>query len=109
MTAEHETLTYTDPRFIDGDPFEVADKALAQVEDIAKLLERAAGDAFVMARNAEQERMLYAAPDKVPVIDRPTAVLSRISTFCSRAADTVREIEPVRRAARFNPRHPPKE
>lgn len=111
MSTDHTTLTYTDPRTFNGDPFEVADRAFEQVEATAALHERALSDAFVMARNAEMERALYAAPNEVPDGDAyaRSAAGQRLGSFLDQIKTQIAGLSPLRRAASFNPRRPPKE
>lgn len=52
------TITFTDPRDFDGDPYDVATRAVAQCSGILALYEQALDAAMLMARNAEMERNL---------------------------------------------------
>lgn len=49
-----------DPKNFDGDPFDVATRAVAQAAAMATLLYKAIEDAEITARNAEMERNLGA-------------------------------------------------
>lgn len=49
-------ITITDPRQHDGNPFEVAEYAIAQCEGILDAYTKALEAAFLMARNADMER-----------------------------------------------------
>lgn len=64
---------YTDPRELDGSPFEVAGAACLQAENVAALLKTAIVDAFKMARVAEMERQIIAdeEPDGIGFTDSP--------------------------------------
>lgn len=109
MSESQTTITYTDPRYFEGDPFEVADKAVAQAVAAAELSQRALADAEVMARNAELERQLYASgecdADTWPVgpQGRQYDALSKL------LGELQSRLGLLRRAAAFNPRHPPQE
>lgn len=53
---KYGTFVVADPRTFDGDPYEVAGRAVAQAGALTALLKRAVTDARVMARNSELER-----------------------------------------------------
>lgn len=109
MPETQTTHTYTDPRYLDGDPFEVAAKAVRQATDAAALLQRALADANVMARNAEMERQLYRG-EEPNAADWPESPQGIRLAEAERAAVQVRaQLQVLERAVGFNPRHPPKE
>lgn len=60
--TKHEPFTFTviDPRDLDGDPYEVAERAVLQAAALARLLLISTQTAHLMARNAELERQLRA-------------------------------------------------
>lgn len=51
-----KTYVYTDPRELEGSPYEVADAAAKQAKAALELTHTAVVDLFVMARVAEMER-----------------------------------------------------
>lgn len=54
-----EQFVMADPAYFEGDPFEVAERTLVQLEAMAKLVEGGIDDAEAMALNAEMERNIY--------------------------------------------------
>jgi hypothetical protein len=108
MSTTQTTITYTDPRYFEGDPFEVADQAVAQAEAAVELSQKALADAEVMARNAELERQLY-AKGKCDAEGWPTSPQGRQYDTLGKLLDELRSrLGTLRRAACFNPRRPPK-
>lgn len=106
MTHQTQTFSIADPRTFDGDPFEVADRAVAQAEGLAKLLERAIEDARVMARNAEMERELMRNDEPAPIRWEDGPHGKRFENIRDRAQASVRELGVLRKAAGFNPKRP---
>jgi hypothetical protein len=56
MTHQAQTFTVLDPRTFEGDPFEVAERACAQAEHVARLLADMIEKSDLMARNADMSR-----------------------------------------------------
>ena len=106
MTHQTRTFTIADPRSFDGDPFEVADRAVAQAEGLAKLAHNAAKDAFVMARNAEMERELMRGDDPQPMEWEDGPHGRRFQEAMDRINDTITDLALLRKAAGFNPKTP---
>ena len=94
-----------DPRAIDGDPYEVAERAVAQAEGLVKVLQWTIDAAKLMARNAEMERqMLDGSPRPEEWEKGPHG-----RTFDRVRADAERMEKDLRilgRGAAFNPRAP---
>lgn len=106
MSETQQTTTYTDPRFFDGDPFEVAFKAVRQAEEAVELSQRALDAAEVMARNAELERQLYVS-DECDASTWPTSAQGRqYAIIRERVEKNRRILALLRQAAAFNPRKP---
>jgi len=59
QTQDPLVFTVTDPRTFDGDPYDVAARAMTQVRGIVRVLQTALAPAEVMMRNAQMERQLY--------------------------------------------------
>ncbi len=59
QTQDPLVFTVTDPRTFDGDPYDVAARAMTQVRGIVRVLQTALAPAEVMLRNAQMERQLY--------------------------------------------------
>lgn len=108
MTPMQRTYTYTDPRYIDGDPFEVARAAVEQAGKLTGLAAKAVEDANVMARNAEMERRLYRDEDPNAEGWPDTAHGRQFAWTHEELAKASRRLRVLRDAVSFNPRHPPK-
>lgn len=99
---------FVDAREFDGNPYEVAEQAIAMVDGILQIAEKAVEVADLMARNAEMERNLVlkkpAAGDEWP--NTPQGVL-----WAGQARDLTeirRKMVALRAAAAYDPKHPPK-
>lgn len=58
MTHTTTTFAVADPRTFDGDPYEVAERAIAQLQGLAALIDQQIPATLLMVRNAEMERNL---------------------------------------------------
>lgn len=56
--TEDKTFMVTNPADYDGDPYDVAVRAILQTEALVEILDKALDSARIMARNAELERQL---------------------------------------------------
>jgi len=101
-----QTFTLVDPRSLDGDPFDVAERAVRQAEALTRLLAQSINGARLMARNAQLERELLQTGE----CDAPAYDLSAEGRSFDALSDTVKEIERklgvLARAAGFNPKAP---
>jgi hypothetical protein len=106
---EERTFTVANPRDFDGNPFEVAERAVAQLEGLAAILEEALVPAELMARNAEMSRRLEARqpPRGDDWAETPQG------RYWAKIAAEVRELQVhlrvCKRASGFDPRHPPRD
>lgn len=96
----------TDPRTFDGNPYEVAERAVAQAEALLAVAVDAAEAAAVMARNAEMERQLERreTPDPLKFETGPHGKL-----FKQVSDETHKNIERLgmlKRAGGFDPKRP---
>lgn len=109
MTHEPKNFTITDPREFDGDPFEVADRAVAQLSALAGLTRDAVDAARLMARNAELERQCQ----RDEALDAPGWPDSAEGRRWQRVEDALEAVSTdlgvLRRVAAFNPKRPPRE
>lgn len=101
-------ITLTDPRDFDGNPYEVADRAVAQVEEAVRRLAPALAAARLMARNADMERNM--ATGKPPAgsayNDGPQGrMFDRIEDGLSSA---YKSLGALRAAVAYDPKHPPR-
>jgi hypothetical protein len=107
--ATSTTFEYTDPRTLDGTPFDVAGAAAQQASKIIELAAVAAADAFVMARVAEMERQIQRGvdPHGSTFADEPLG--RRLVAMTDQLDQLVSTALKLGAAASYNPRNPPKE
>lgn len=102
------TFTITDPREFDGDPFQVAERAIQQAQALAALAEKSLDAAEIMARNAELERSLLLDKEAslMPVAAGwPESPQGRMIDSAREALQTSqRKLKVVAKAAAFNPK-----
>lgn len=109
MTQNARNFTVADPRTFDGDPFEVADRAVRQTIALVQLALEAGEGANVMARNAEMERECQRGEDPdsaLTWLDSPQG--RQFNSVLGDLATVVTRLGILRKAAAFNPRNPPK-
>lgn len=109
MPTRSKTFTITDPRDYDGNPFEVAERAVQQSAAVAKLLGTTFDSMRLMVRNAELERQIQIGerPDPRKWEDGPQA--ASLTLMASEVETLVRRFDALSRAAGFDPKHPPRE
>lgn len=104
------TIVYTDPHYFDGDPYEVAEKAVRQAGKLSLLLDRALKDADNLARNAALERCKD-EPEMVAVAaeweESPYA--RQFAWSRSEVQKIVRRLGVLSKAVSYNPKKPPRE
>lgn len=102
-------IVFVDARNFDGNPFEVAGQSVAMADGILQVAERAVEVADLMARNAYMERNL--ALRKPPAGDKwtETAEGRMWLTSVAELQQLRRRLVTLRKAAEFDPKHPPKE
>lgn len=104
LTTATKTFVITDPRTFDGDPYEVAERAVRQAEAVAKLLLQSIDGARLMARNAQMERdlALHGQCD-APAYDE-SAEGRRFATIKEAIEECERKLKPLAAAVRYNPK-----
>lgn len=108
MPTDPRHFTVVDPRTFDGNPFEVADRAVAQVIGLLEIIQGAIDDAELMARNAELERQCQRKEDLDAVGWPDSAEGKRWAGVRSVTEQTTSAVQILKRAASFDPRNPPK-
>lgn len=108
MTHKSQTFTVADPATFDGDPFEVAERALRQSAAVAGVLRSTLDGARNMARNAEMERQLFATGECDAASFEGTAQARRIDEIAELVELSQRSLQNIARAAGYNPRNPPR-
>ena len=103
-----KNFTIADPRHFDGTPYEVAERAAAQLEGLALLAKAALPTAELMARNAEMSRRMDLGGD--PEGDRwVTEPQGRQWRALTDEIDALlRRLKAIKAASGYDPRHPPK-
>lgn len=106
MPEQMKTFTLVDPRTLDGDPFEVAERSVLQAAALAKLLEETIADAYVMARNAELERQIIAGEslDAEGYASSPQG--RRLKALEETALAAATSLAALATAAGYNPKRP---
>lgn len=102
--TEDYTLVVTNPTNYDGDPFEVADRAVRQAAALARAYVAAVESARLMARNSELERQLMrdGACDAVGWED--TVEGKRYAKLIEQGRTHVRTLDILVKVAGFNPK-----
>lgn len=96
----------TDPREYDGNPYEVAARAVSQAEAVARILASTIDSARIMARNAEMERELHRGEDpNAPAFD-DSAQGRRFEAAAASATAIQKELRVLGQAAGYNPKTP---
>lgn len=93
-----------DPRFYDGDPYEVAARAARQAEAVARVLATALDGAHVMARNAELERQLATTNQCDAAAWEKSAQSRRWEDCREKIAAVEQSLAVLVKAAGFNPK-----
>jgi GrpB-like predicted nucleotidyltransferase (UPF0157 family) len=109
MKIKTQTITISDPREFDGDPYQVAERALGQAQALALLLEQAVEAAEIMSRNAELERTLATGDkdtDLSPIAKAwPQSPQGRTFHRVHTALPSIQvALGSLKRAAAFNPK-----
>lgn len=104
MTHQTKTFAITDPRTFDGDCYEVAERAVAQLQGLLVLAEQAAGPTLLMVRNAELERQLAAGGEADVAAFEASAQGRRWKSLATNLEAARRELEVLKRVAAHNPK-----
>lgn len=108
MPHDPKNFVIADPRGFDGDCFEVADRAVAQLQGLLQITEEALASARLMARNAELERQCQRDEDCDAVGWDDTAEGKRWAKVRVNLGVVKADLGILRRVAGFNPKRPPK-
>jgi hypothetical protein len=101
-------FTVADPRDFDGNPFEVAERAVAQIEGLLTIIDELVPASESMARNAEMTGRidLGQPPDGD---DWPTRPQGRQWKLLRDELEALRRrTKTLKLAAGFDPKHPPR-
>jgi hypothetical protein len=103
------TLTYTDPRELEGTPFDAARGAGDQATALLGLAGKALDDFYVIARVAELQRQQDAGEEPDAVAFEEGALAGRLTALKEVVAFNVKTADKITAAASYNPLQPPKE
>lgn len=109
MTQQREQhFVITDPRDFDGNPFEVTERAIKQIEAIVGLAQTAIPCAELMARNAEMTRRIDLGGE--PEGDRWAGEPQGRQWAALRDELTAirRRLRIMKAASTYDPKHPPR-
>lgn len=109
MTQQRErSFVIADPRDFDGNPFEVAARAVAQIEGLLALAEGAIPLSELMARNAEMTRRIDLGGE--PEGDRWAGEPQGRQWALLREEVTAirRRLKIIKAASAYDPKHPPR-
>lgn len=109
MIQQPKHVVITDPREYDGNPYEVAERAFLQAQGVAQLLYLTVEYAKLMARNAEMEREMALGGEPNAAAFPKSAQGVKLSTLSKQVRSIDKTLEALRRAAAYDPMHPPKE
>jgi hypothetical protein len=101
---EDYTLVVTNPTEYDGDPYEVAERAVGQSLGVARSYLATLESARLMARNAELERQLVRDGSCDAVAWEDGAEGKRYAKLIEQTAAHVRTLALLERVAGFNPK-----
>ena len=103
------TITITDPREFDGDPYQVATRAVEQLKGILLLAAENLDAVDKMARNAELERLLSMQVDSQELRDQahgwPESPQGRrLAGILDRLELSVKDLQGLEKAVGYNPK-----
>jgi Ni,Fe-hydrogenase I large subunit len=108
MTADPQTYTVVDPRTFDGNPYEVAGRAMRQLASLVEQMQALAPATSLMVRNAYMERNLAEGKD-AGAKEWPESAQGRmISTVTEELSILQRQLNALAKAGEFDPKHPPR-
>lgn len=100
------TFTITDPREYDGDPYEVAERAVRQASALAALLRQSLDSAYIVSRNAQLERELLVSDECDAHAYDESAEGRRFATLKAEAENIEARLKPLVRSVGYNPKQP---
>ena len=109
MTQFNKTFTVTDPRDFDANPYEVAERAVAQLEGLVLLARQVLPVSELMARNAEMTRRLELGGQ--PEGDRWTEEPQgrQWKALTDELDQTLKRLRAMKAASSYDPKRPPKD
>jgi hypothetical protein len=110
MTQNDKTFTIVDPRTFDGDPYDVAARAVLQAEAVTRIAAGCVEQAATMARNAQLERNLYTTKGEDAKASEweDSAQSRQFSKVHIAIKGAQRALIQLSKAAAYDPKNPPK-
>jgi len=101
-----QSFTVADPRTFDGDPYEVAERAVRQAEAVSRVLLQVLHGARIMARNAQLERELHETGECDAVAYDESAQGRAFAAIKADIEESQRRLGVLAKAAGYNPKTP---
>lgn len=101
---EPSTFVVADARTFDGDPYEVAERAIRQARAVQEIYLHCLTGAELMARNAEMERNLYHSDDPKAAEWEASPQGKRFQQLKDAAESHAKVLVLLEKAASFNPK-----
>lgn len=101
-----QSFTIADPRTFDGDPFEVAERAVRQSQAVVKVALQSLDGARLMARNAQLERELLTTGECDAPAYENSAEARKFDTVRSDLENAEERLRVLAKAVAFNPKAP---
>lgn len=106
---EKTVFVVVDPRTFDGNPYDVASRACLQAQSVARVLAECIDSTAIVARNAQLERNLHETPKDARAGEWEDSPQSRqFNKLYAEAKKIEQQLDTLRKAASFDPKHPPK-
>jgi hypothetical protein len=109
MTQNHKSFTVVDPRSMDGNPYDVAERAALQAGALAHLLAQIIQESRLMIRNAELSRQMALEEEPDPTAWENGPQSRKLSEAYRMVLEAGEKLNALARAASYDPLHPPKE
>lgn len=101
-----KTLAITDPRMYDGDPYDVAEKSVAQIKGLLEMVDEVLPATRLMVCNAELERQLWNGEEADAIAWEESLVGRKWQGVADQLIALQNELNVLHRAAAYDPRKP---
>jgi hypothetical protein len=101
----HQTFAVTDPRNLDGNPYDVASSGVAQLSGILAIARDLLPATVIMVRNAEMERRMHRGEDPAAGNWDETAEGQRWKIVETQIAELVGRLAVLQKVAAYDPRN----
>jgi hypothetical protein len=104
LTHPVKQFAVADPRDFEGDPFEVAERALLQAAGLAELLRSTLDSTRLMFLNADLERQLMATSECVVAEFENSLHARKFDAVAASVEEDLATLRQLAKAAAFNPK-----